>query len=589
MKNNLKKIHITVIILITFFLTSCERDLYENLEYQSLKEVSLKDFESKTGLYNFKENFKSSLLDSSLQARLPDGSYELSDFNINTDVIKELIISEKVTYSFVIEPTIRTSKSIFNLIVFNKDGNWYMNILELIPTEQNYQQLINNQTTKFEGSIRKIYDNSVSETNTEGSRFSISFHCTRTGSCESGVCDLCDYCITVYSTPTFDFTIAPPNSPGDTTISNSGGGSSGYIFSPNLPTLGDYFVLTENIDNFWASLTDGQQDWANLNTSKYNRLLEYLDEQNFSHMSQIFAKDLIDLANQEENQADVVDLMNISILVESSEDRFFTDEFELSLDPYVDLNLGVPTSTYSPGYLTMNFFLNYSRLRGLNPEWPRAKCAWEASKGIIHLSLDIFGTIPVFGEPADLVNGVLYVIEGDGINATLSFAGSVPVLGWAATGTKFGLKIVNVANDINTTVKLVWKVLPNNVIYFGSVGHCRATLRKILGLAVGDQRIAHHIIPLNKQTKDIVQKASKSGGAFHMNEALNGIPLSSAVHNGSHFNYDNVIQDKFDLFTNDHPNPTPDQCYTFLTSLIQQVRDWIAAHPNTPINNIVLP
>jgi hypothetical protein len=192
-------------------------------------------------------------------------------------------------------------------------------------------------------------------------------------------------------------------------------------------------------------------------------------------------------------------------------------------------------------------------------------------------------------EKADVVNGVLYIIEGDKLNATLSAASAIPVYGWASTGAKYAIKIKNVnqtAYTVATKVKLVWKVV-GNVIQFGS----KSKLRKVLGMGASaiDPRQAHHIIPWNKQSKSIVQKPAKSQNAFHMNEALNGIPLSTAVHNGSHGNYDNVIQTKFDLFNASNPNATPNECYDFLTDLIQDVRNWIASHPNTPINNIVLP
>lgn len=163
----------------------------------------------------------------------------------------------------------------------------------------------------------------------------------------------------------------------------------------------------------------------------------------------------------------------------------------------------------------------------------------------------------------------------------------MPLAGWATASTKLALKIVNSSQTVytvSTRVKLVWKVV-GNVVTFGD----RGQLRKILGMGSSavDPRQAHHIIPWNKQSKEIVQKAAKSSNAFHMNEALNGIPLSTAVHNGSHANYDNVIQIKFDQFN--ASNATPDECYNFLTDLIQDVRTWIANNPNTPINNIILP
>ena len=72
---------------------------------------------------------------------------------------------------------------------------------------------------------------------------------------------------------------------------------------------------------------------------------------------------------------------------------------------------------------------------------------------------------------------------------------------------------------------------------------------------------------------------------FFISKPVTNSPSSFTVN----MDYDNVIQTKFDLFNQDFPNATPDQCYAFLTNLIQQVRDWIATHPNTPINNIVLP
>ncbi len=105
-------------------------------------------------------------------------------------------------------------------------------------------------------------------------------------------------------------------------------------------------------------------------------------------------------------------------------------------------------------------------------------------------------------------------------------------------------------------------------------------------MVVGNLNQAHHIIPLNKQTKSIVQKASKSGSAFHLNEALNGIPLSKAVHNGSHAHYDDLIQERFDFFNQANPNATPNQCYDFLVDLIQDIRTAIQNNPNTPINQL---
>ncbi|WP_056829208.1 T7SS effector LXG polymorphic toxin [Psychrobacillus sp. FJAT-21963] len=54
--------------------------------------------------------------------------------------------------------------------------------------------------------------------------------------------------------------------------------------------------------------------------------------------------------------------------------------------------------------------------------------------------LDIAGLIPVVGEVADGVNGVIYSARGDALNATLSFSAMIPIAGWASTGGKLAKK-----------------------------------------------------------------------------------------------------------------------------------------------------
>lgn len=218
----------------------------------------------------------------------------------------------------------------------------------------------------------------------------------------------------------------------------------------------------------------------------------------------------------------------------------------------------------------------------LHPDWNEAQIYYSILWDLRHMALDAFGLIPVVGEVADLVNGTLYTLEGDKVNAAFSFASAVPVYGWAAVGVKYAVKIKTVAS-IGTKVKLTWKVLIDGTIYFGSNNTCRAQLRKVLGLAVGNLNQAHHIIPLNLQTNTIIQKAAKSGSAFHMNEALNGIPLSTAVHSGSHGNYDAKITALLNVLP---ANATPTQCYNKVNEVINKVRTAIANNPNTPLNQL---
>lgn len=100
----------------------------------------------------------------------------------------------------------------------------------------------------------------------------------------------------------------------------------------------------------------------------------------------------------------------------------------------------------------------------------------------------------------------------------------------------------------------------------------------------GDLRQAHHIIPWELYDSPAIQKAALSSNAFHLNEALNGIPLNNAVHYGSHANYNNLIKEKLDAIPS---NYTPDQTYNEVIKIINKAKQAIQNHPNTPINQLV--
>lgn len=65
---------------------------------------------------------------------------------------------------------------------------------------------------------------------------------------------------------------------------------------------------------------------------------------------------------------------------------------------------------------------------------------WGRWGGAIHTGLDLVGLIPVVGEIADGANALIYLAEGDAVNAALSAAAMVPGAGMAATGAKLGKK-----------------------------------------------------------------------------------------------------------------------------------------------------
>lgn len=137
---------------------------------------------------------------------------------------------------------------------------------------------------------------------------------------------------------------------------------------------------------------------------------------------------------------------------------------------------------------------------------------------------------------------------------------------------------MHLANGAKTSLKFIRRI--DGVVTFGN----RSQLRKVLGLAKGDPRQAHHIIPWELYNRPAIQKAALSSNAFHLNEALNGIPLSTAVHSGSHANYTNLVKQRLDAIPS---NYTPNQVYDEVMDIISDIRSAISTHPNTPINQLL--
>ncbi len=121
----------------------------------------------------------------------------------------------------------------------------------------------------------------------------------------------------------------------------------------------------------------------------------------------------------------------------------FDANFLNSVDQYMDLSESEVSA--NTDILYRLFMARVAAIRAVNPSWSNLEIYWEASKGFIHTTLDIVGLIPVVGEAADLVNGAIYLFEGDMVNASLSAAAAIPFAGWAATGTKLAVKVVTVA------------------------------------------------------------------------------------------------------------------------------------------------
>ena len=179
-------------------------------------------------------------------------------------------------------------------------------------------------------------------------------------------------------------------------------------------------------------------------------------------------------------------------------------------------------------------------LKKQNPTWPdwkiRSKALWNTTIELVHTGFDILGLIPVGGEVFDFANGVIYTIQGDGLNATFSFAATLPIAGWASTGAKYAVLSVKTAIGAKNL-----KITRNAVTGFFEFSHAQQ-FRKMVGVTDIEQE-AHHLIPKNVWESPLVQLAAQGKSTFfHGNHPKNGIAVKKFTTNlldGIHANHPN--------------------------------------------------
>ena len=640
MTRTMTKSSLLLIIIFSTLFFSCEKENLVETPIQNkyvVKNFKFSDLKSKSSQVNADLIVTKGL--EIIKTKEPQNRGANAGFTIDSTSIKEISIGNYRTYTMLVKRD-EVTKDYFENIIVEIDSLEHCNVyLNKYYPDQKIVFVPEHDTHTFHGetvSSKYQYPISFYTFTTEG-EFEIlmpggdgvnqqpmfSINCVSVLKCNYGgtthnAGPNCDVTYTVVEcTSTFNNGSVGGGGVGPGSWGSSGtGGNSNYggggnnntgttgatnpvtptppITSIITPPFTDSEMNAENIiaNEFYYPLSKEKKFFVHTTQGLYQALVEYLSlnitNNTVNAEALLFAKEIVDLAQEETNSQDVMSLANITLKIEQDKNLLFDDTFIQTLDPYLDISLSATTSYDPPPLVGLSFYFKYQKTRQINPNWSVAKCLWYASKDVIHLSLDAFGLIPLVGEVADLTNGALYAIEGDGLNATLSLASAIPIVGYGSTATKYGLKVINTVNDVNSKVKLVWKVT-NGTVSFGADSTCRKQLRKILGLAVGNPLIAHHIMPISLQANDVIQKAAKSSSAFHLNEALNGLALNALQHTGNHASYTQKIQEKLIDFKELNPNATPLQCYNYLISLINDIKAWVIAHPNTNINSIVLP
>ena len=214
---------------------------------------------------------------------------------------------------------------------------------------------------------------------------------------------------------------------------------------------------------------------------------------------------------------------------------------------------------------------------------------WKAISGTVHTLLDLCGLIPVGGELCDGINGVLYLLEGDGVNATLSFAATIPIAGWLATGAKYALIAVTTADGLK---KL--KVTLNAASGLIEFSHY-SSFRKMMGITDPNKH-AHHLISWNKREHALIQRALQADEVpFHMNNPnTNGISIDSWRNQQNHPLYDdrieaslNAIQDEIeDQFGTAIDNIDPNIVSQALKSFQYYLYNQVGNFPNLHLDDV---
>ncbi|MCG8330547.1 MAG: AHH domain-containing protein [Chitinophagales bacterium] len=211
---------------------------------------------------------------------------------------------------------------------------------------------------------------------------------------------------------------------------------------------------------------------------------------------------------------------------------------------------------------------------------------WKTVGGVVHTALDICGLVPAWGEPCDLVNGTLYLIEGDGVNATISFAASIPIVGWVATGSRWVKIAIEVAPGVYKNLKITRQA--SGLLTFSH--NTSTAFRQILNITGPNWTSfqAHHLIPKNFANHTVVQKAASSRDfTFHMNHPRNGTPIHNSRHQGYHNNYNNQIEDLLDDLEETYPNATASEIATALEGFQAYLRNTVE-QSSQHINDIII-
>ncbi|MBA4154284.1 MAG: hypothetical protein C0512_08070 [Flavobacterium sp.] len=527
-----------------------------------------------------------------------------------------------VSYSIVIKNEIENNSPYYfeNLHIVEKGDSLKTLIYRWLPTNKDvkfdlktYSGVVENYELDYTLKSMTVYENgtivnsSIPDSNGPVGSLVVSSDCFNLAFCpcspdgpEYCGCSICTWIVTTVCSGSGGPGGGSSSQTGSSgTGSNNGSSSSGSGGGPGSSSSGVYTTGFESnsivvvpkpleyeeyegfmFDNFLNSFLVAGDDLYYWLKNPYpmgaseeikNLIKDYVNSENADlEFARELALIIYDLKTQIEDQSLLYETAKSTIY--AHENNYFSQPLDSDFFSYVD--------DYSLlSYIDPNNAINFARLfiahcaviKQENPSWSTVKVFAVAYVDTVQLLLDFAGLVPVIGEVADLTNGVIYSIQGDGVNATLSFASTIPVAGWFSAGIKFAKR----ADGLKLLVKA------NGIIDFGK----RADLRKILNITDTSKQ-AHHIMPWAFSESNLVQKAAKSNNAFHMNQFSNGFPLPTSNHLTGHNLYNSKIQSILQANSAQIENMSPTQAYNFLTGLNNHIKGLFQANQNMNLGQI---
>jgi hypothetical protein len=591
-----KKIQFFLLSILIFSTFSCDKDSEVINESNSSKLIIKKIHENEIQNNTFlrEKLLQIKKTNRNIQEKIVND--ENYNFSINTNLATYIDDGEAQTYTFEIIRNNSVNK-LENLVLKSTENGEFKTLLiqydfsKESTLERDFNP--NNYNPALYTLINFDYSQIVNSRceNSTGTRVcseSWNYNCTGTideGN-NNGNIDFTEQCSWVMTT-------------GDCTFvwdNDCGGGSDNLGGLNTSPTDGgphggggnyDDFELIEAENLLLQNFDTQQTNWWNNNSdySTQQNILAYLIDNNNSNQAIQFLIELIDLARNEVDVELIPNLINLSIVTKQNgyfENPYDSNYYNL-INPYTEVDTQIHFPLWYVYFRTECAIARHklSQEPGWSDLYPwqqNALVYWEASKEMLHLGLDLIGLAPVVGEIADLANGIIYTIEGDGVNASLSYASAIPIAGWFSAGVKFAKR----ADGLAYTIKAA-----NNLISFGAYNSKK--FRQACGIAVGDAtKQAHHLIPRGTVLieHEVVQRAAKAttNQGFHIDQALNGIAVATWRNQPNHNAYNNLIKNKLDALP---ANLTPNQAYAELMDILNQARQAVINNPNTHINDLI--